>query len=225
MYSSHLFPRPSPTVRHALDDPTAPSESSEPSQHAANEPDVPSAPDASEACAPAPFAMHPVPALANLLAELTSESERYLLAWQASGRADIDAQAASQRMRLARDTVAELALWHSFELELPARLRIVRDALDVRLDAIELHVESVRAFDERLAWFVVGRRVMPGGVRLRALESFRLDAARVWVLHTENGREHARPLRRVASVHVLRMPAERPGAASRLALADAEAAR
>jgi hypothetical protein len=101
----------------------------------------------------------------------------------------------------------------------------VSGALDVRLDAIELHVESVQAFDERLAWFVVGRRVMPGGVRLRALESFRLDGARIWVLRTENGREHVRPLRRVASVHVLRAPAERTSAAPCSPLANAEAAR
>lgn len=218
MNAPRLFPRPALPALFALNGAAAAPAPSRTGSGAEASED----PDAAQ---PEPFALAPVPALANLLAELTNESERYLLAWQVSGRIDADALAAGQRMQLARDTVAELALWHGFGLELPARLRIVRGALDVRLDAIELHVESMQAFDERLAWFVVGRRVMPGGVRLRALESIRLDGACIWVLRTENGREHARPLRRVASVHVLRAPVERVSAEPPNPLASVEVAR
>lgn len=136
------------------------------------------------ACAPEPFELAPAPALAAMLAELTSEVERYLLVWQASGRTDSDAQTASQRMQLARDVVAELALWNGFRLE--------------------LHVETLQGWDERLACFAVGRRVMPGGARLRGLESFCLNGARIWVLRTEHGYERLQPVRRVANVHALR---------------------
>jgi hypothetical protein len=77
MYSSRLFPRLSLTTLFIPENLGTPSE---PPRHATNQPDASGSLDAPPGPEPEPFVINPVPALASLLAELTSESERYLLA-------------------------------------------------------------------------------------------------------------------------------------------------
>jgi hypothetical protein len=114
--------------------------------------------------------------LASLLAQARVHEQRWLF----SERTDLTAHAAWQRAQLAMNALAELVLWRVLDVQLPARLRVMRDNGFVRLTALEVHVEPLDHESDALAWYVAGLEHDEWGRPTRTVCRARVDDAFVW---------------------------------------------
>jgi hypothetical protein len=100
--------------------------------------------------------------------------------WVLSERTDLRAYSDWQRAQMAMNAAGELVLWRVLELELPARLRVLRNGEFTRLTVHEVHVEPHERVSDALLWYAAGLEHDEFGRETRIVRRVRIDDACVW---------------------------------------------
>lgn len=100
--------------------------------------------------------------------------------WVLSEHADLRAYSDWQRAQMAMNAAGELVLWRVLGLELPARLRVLRNGEFTRLTVHEVHVEPLGPACDTLLWYAAGLEHDEFGRETRIVCRVRIDDACVW---------------------------------------------